>query len=255
MARSNDEVEALLQEYADLLSITGGDAFQQRAYERAARAIGGHHEDVSTLDVSALRQIPNVGKSIAEKVAEYFHTGSVRAVEDLRAQIPAGVRQLIAIPTLGPKKAALLYRDLGIASIDELADAIHSERLRDVKGFGQKTEENILHGLELMQRAGDRVHLNVAMEVAEDIVAELSSITGCRRCTYAGSLRRFRETIGDVDILAAAEDSGPVMRAFRNLSFVAEVIAAGEKKTRCAANCRSWSVSRTSAVTCTRTPT
>lgn len=200
MARPNDEVEALLQEYADLLSITGGDAFKARAYEKAARAIGGHHEDVSKLDVGALRRIPGVGRSIAEKVAEYFDTGSVRDIDEVREKIPAGVRQLTAIPTLGPKKAALLYHDLGIASVDELVDAIHRERLRDVKGFGQKTEENILHGVRLMQQAGDRVHLNVALDLAEEIVAELSTVTGCLRCTHAGSLRRFRETIGDVDL-------------------------------------------------------
>ncbi|HJQ48034.1 MAG TPA: DNA polymerase/3'-5' exonuclease PolX [Amycolatopsis sp.] len=231
MARSNDEVAALLQEYADLLAITGGDAYKARAYEKAVRAIAGYHDDVSKLDVKDLRRIPGVGKSIADKVFEYFQQGSVQAVEEVRAQIPAGVRQLMAIPTLGPKKAAQLYHDLGISSVEELVDAIHSERLRDIKGFGPKTEENILHGVELMQQAGDRVLLGVAMNVAEEIVAELSAVTGCLRCTYAGSLRRFRETIGDIDILAAAEDSGPVMRAFRELGLVAEVIVGGEKKT------------------------
>jgi DNA polymerase (family X) len=231
MARPNDEVDALLQEYADLLAITGGDAFKARAYEKAARAIGGYHGDVSKLGVRELRAIPGVGRSIAEKVEEYFRTGSVQAFEEARAQIPAGVRQLIAIPTLGPKKAAILYKGLGISSVEELVDAIHSERLRDVKGFGPKTEQNILHGVELMQQAGDRVHLNVAMDLAEEILAELSSVTGCLRCTYAGSLRRYRETIGDVDILVAAADSAPVMAAFRDLSYVTEVIASGGKKT------------------------
>ncbi|PXY27949.1 DNA polymerase/3'-5' exonuclease PolX [Prauserella muralis] len=231
MARPNDEVEALLQEYADLLSITGGDAFKVRSYEKAARAVGGHHEDVSTLGVAELKAIPGVGKSIAEKVAEYVRTGQVAAIEEARAKIPAGVRQLIAIPTLGPKKAAVLYEDLGISSVDELVEAIHSERLRGLKGFGPKTEENILHGVALMQQAGDRALLNVALELAEEITAALSRVTGCVRCAHAGSLRRFRETIGDVDVLAAAEDSAPLMEAFRALPFVAEVIASGQKKT------------------------
>ncbi|HVW43261.1 MAG TPA: DNA polymerase/3'-5' exonuclease PolX [Amycolatopsis sp.] len=231
MARSNDEVAALLQEYADLLAITGGDAFKARAYEKAVRAIAGYHGDVSKLDVKDMRKIPGVGKSIADKVAEYVEHGSVQAIEEVRARIPAGVRQLMAIPTLGPKKAAQLYEDLGVSSVEELVDAIQSERLRDIKGFGPKTEENILHGVELMQQAGDRVLLNVAMDVAEEIVDALSAVTGCRRCTYAGSLRRFRETIGDIDVLVAAEDSAPVMRAFRDLDLVAEVIAGGEKKT------------------------
>lgn len=231
MARPNDEVAALLQEYADLISITGGDAFKARVYEKAARAIGGYHADVSTLDVKGLKEIPNVGKSIAEKVVEYFAVGSVSAVEELRAKIPAGVRRLTAIPTLGPKKALVLYEELGISTTEELADAIHEERLRDLKGFGPKTEENILHGIGLLQSSGDRVLIDVAMSLAEDIVAEMSQVTGCERCAYAGSLRRLRETIGDIDILVAAKKPQPLMRAFTELPYVSEVIAHGEKKT------------------------
>ncbi|MGW7378960.1 DNA polymerase/3'-5' exonuclease PolX [Streptomyces sp. NPDC054794] len=231
MARSNDEVAALFQEYADLISITGGDAFRARVYEKAARAIGGHHADVATLDLKGLQQIPGVGKSIAEKVTEYFGTGSVSAVDEVRARIPAGVRELTAIPALGPKKALALYEELGISSVDELTDAIHGERLRDLKGFGPRTEEKILHGIELLRSAGDRVLLDVATDLADGIVAALSPVTGCRRCAYAGSLRRVRETIGDIDILAAAEDSAPLMDAFTELPYVTEVIAHGGTKT------------------------
>jgi DNA polymerase (family 10) len=231
MARPNKEVEALLQEYADLLSITGGDAFKARAYEKAARAIGGYHADVSQLDVKGLREIPDVGRSVADKVIEYFRTGTVSAVDEVRAKIPAGVRELTSIPTLGPKKAIHLYDDLGISSIEELTDAIHRHRLRDLKGFGPKTEENIRHGIALMQAAGSRVLISVAMDVAEDIVAELSQVTGCERCAWAGSLRRMRETVGDVDIIAAADDSGPLMKAFTDLPHTAEVVAHGETKT------------------------
>ncbi|SHE93085.1 DNA polymerase/3'-5' exonuclease PolX [Streptoalloteichus hindustanus] len=231
MARPNEEVEALLQEYADLISITGGDAFKARAYEKAARAVGGYHEDVSRLDPKALQEIPHVGRSIAEKVEEYLRTGGVRVVEELRARIPAGVRQMTAIPGLGPKKAMMLFRDLGISSVDELVEAISAERLRGLRGFGERTEENILHGIAVMQQAGDRVHLNVAMDLAEEIVAELAAVSGCARCTYAGSLRRYRETIGDIDVLSAADDPRPLVETFTNLSYVDEVIASGDKKT------------------------
>ncbi|MDI3423588.1 helix-hairpin-helix domain-containing protein [Streptomyces luteolus] len=231
MTRSNDEVAELLREYADLISITGGEAYKARVYEKAARSIGGYHADVSTLDVKGLREIPNVGKSIAEKIVEYFRSGSVPAVEALRAKIPAGVRRLTAIPTLGPTKACVLYEELGISSVEELADAIHEERLRDLKGFGPKTEENILHGIELLQASEERVLLDTAMDLADDIVTELSGVTGCLRCTHAGSLRRFRETIGDIDVLAAAGTSAPLMRAFTELPYVSEVIVHGGKKT------------------------
>ncbi|WNM32244.1 DNA polymerase/3'-5' exonuclease PolX [Streptomyces sp. Li-HN-5-11] len=231
MVRPNEEVEALLQEYADLIAITGGDAFKARAYEKAARAIGGHPADVSHLDVTGLKEIPGVGKSIAEKVIEYFRTGKVAVVEERRAGIPAGVRQLITIPTLGPKKAMALYEDLHISSVSELTDAIKAEKLRDLKGFGKKTEENILHGIALMQQAGGRILLSTAMEAAEDIVTELSHIPGCEHCAYAGSLRRMRETVGDIDILVAAGRSAPFMDALTELPATAEIIVHGEKKT------------------------
>jgi DNA polymerase (family 10) len=231
VVRPNEEVEALLREYADLIAITGGDAFKARAYEKAARAIGGYPADVSHLDVAGLKEIPGVGKSIAEKVIEYFRTGQVAVVEERRARIPAGVRQLITIPTLGPKKAMALYEDLHISSVSELTDAIQAEKLRDLKGFGEKTEENILHGIALMQRSGGRILLSTATEAAEDIVTELSHIPGCEHCAYAGSLRRMKETIGDIDILVAAGRSAPFMNALTELPSTAEVIAHGEKKT------------------------
>ncbi|WP_267242127.1 DNA polymerase/3'-5' exonuclease PolX [Streptomyces sp. PR69] len=232
MARANEEVEALLQEYADLIAISGGDAFKARAYEKAARAIGGHPADIAKLDAKGLREIPNVGKSIADKVVEYLHTGHVPAIDETRATIPAGVRALIAIPTLGPKKALVLHRELGVSSVDQLLDAIHAERLRDLKGFGEKTEENLLHGIALMQKAGEgRILISAALDVAEQITGELSTIPGCERCVYAGSLRRMRETIGDIDILVAADDSTPFMEALGSLPQTAETIAHGEKKT------------------------
>ncbi|MFF9023275.1 DNA polymerase/3'-5' exonuclease PolX [Streptomyces eurythermus] len=231
MGRVNDEVEALLREYADLIAITGGDAFKARAYEKAARAIGGHPADVSTLEPDALREIPNVGRSIADKVAEYLRTGRIAVVEERRSKIPAGVRELITIPTLGPKKALRLYEDLRISSVDELAAAIEADALADLKGFGEKTQENIRHGIELLRRAGGRVPLSLALDTAEEIIAELSGVTGCRRCAYAGSLRRMRETVGDLDVLVAAERSAPFMDALSALPATAEVVARGTKKT------------------------
>jgi DNA polymerase (family 10) len=231
MARPNEEVAALLQEYADLIAITGGEQFKARVYERAARSLGGYPHDISELDVAGLRRIPNVGSSIAEKIVEYLRSGRIDALEDLHARIPAGVRQLMRIPTLGPKRAMILYEELHIASVPELADALAAGKLRELKGFGPKSEDNLLHGIELMRHAGDRLLINAALEVATEIVAALYAVAGCTRCTYAGSLRRMRETIGDVDILAAAERPGPLMDAFVHLPLVGEVVAHGEAKT------------------------
>ncbi|MEU6466294.1 DNA polymerase/3'-5' exonuclease PolX [Streptomyces sp. NPDC046976] len=231
MARVNGEVEAVLREYADLIAITGGDAFKARAYEKAARAVGGYPADVSKLDEAGLREIPNVGRSIAEKVIEFLRTGKMAAVEERRARIPAGVRELITIPTLGPKKALRLYEDLHISSVSELAAAIEADRLADLKGFGEKTQDNIRHGIELLRGAGARVPLALALDTAEGIVGALEEVTGCRKCAYAGSLRRMRETVGDLDILVAARKSGPFMAALCELPGTAEVIARGTKKT------------------------
>ncbi|TDC66349.1 DNA polymerase/3'-5' exonuclease PolX [Streptomyces hainanensis] len=233
MARPNEEVEALLQEYADLLAISGGDAFKQRAYERAARAIGGYPQDVSKLDAKALKGIPGVGKSIADKIAEYLSTGHVAAIDETRSTVPPGVRELMTIPTLGPKRAMTLYRELDVASVDDLVTAVHEDRLGRLKGFGPKAADNILHGVELMRAAGGRILLGEALRIAEETVSGLVAATGVERCEYAGSVRRMKETIGDIDVLVAArdEDAEAIMRAFTELPGTAEIIVHGRKKT------------------------
>ncbi|MEW2414822.1 DNA polymerase/3'-5' exonuclease PolX [Streptomyces sp. NPDC046866] len=231
MSRANEEVEALLREYAELIAISGADAFKARAYEKAARAIGGHPVDIAGLDAKGLREIPNVGKSIADKVVEYLRTGHVPDIDASRSAVPAGVRELTRIPGLGPRKALLLHRELGISSVPQLEAAIEQERLRDLKGFGERTEQAILHGIALLRQSGDRILLDAATELAEEVVAELERIPGCVRCTYAGSLRRMRETIGDIDVLVAADASAPFMTALTRLPHTAEVIAHGAKKT------------------------
>jgi DNA polymerase (family 10) len=230
MPRANEEVEQLLQEYADLIAISGGDPFKTRAYEKAARSVGGYHGDVSTLDLKGLGKIPNVGKSIAEKVLEYFRTGTVQAVEELRQLIPDGVRALMGIPGLGPKKAMVLYEELHVTSMEELMDALHEGRLRDVKGFGPKTEENLLRGIHNMQQSGGRIQLGAAVDLAEEILGELGSMKEARRSTYAGSLRRMCETIGDVDLLVASETPAKVMDAFASMAYVERVLAKGDTK-------------------------
>jgi DNA polymerase (family X) len=238
MPRRNDEVAALLGEYAELISITGGDAFRARSYDRAARAIKGHPADVSALGAAGLRQIPGVGKSVADKVTEYLTTGRIQAVEEIRARIPPGVREMIVIPALGPNRALRLHAELGIGSVAELTEAVRAGRLRDLKGFGPKSEERILRGIELLGQAGERVLLSTGLEIAEEMVTALREAPGCVRCTYAGSARRMRETVGDIDILATVQESDtrarttePLMAAFVALPGVAEVAARGDTKT------------------------
>ncbi len=231
VSRVNDEIAALLNEYAALLHITGGDMFRARNYEKAARAVAGYSGDLAGLDAAGLRQIPGIGASIAGKIGEYQRTGTITAVEDLRARIPAGVLQLTRIPALGPRRALQLHQELGISSVGELTDAIAAGQLRDLKGFGPKSEEKLLRGIELLRQGTGRVLLGVATDAATAMVAAVSAVPGCLRCTWAGSLRRMRETTGDIDILAAATDSSPLMTAFAGLPEAAEVIAAGPAKT------------------------
>jgi DNA polymerase (family X) len=231
MAGANETAATLLGEYAELLAITGGDALRARAYEKAARAVGGHAADISGLGPAELQRIPGVGKSIAEKVAEIGATGTFAGLEQLRAQVPDGVVRLTKIPALGPKRALQLYTELQVGSPAELREAISAGRLAGLRGFGARSEERLLRGIELLESAGQRVLLNVAAQTAERVVAAVSAEPGCLRCDYAGSLRRFRETVGDVDVLAAAADSQPLMAALTGLPEAVEVIASGPTKT------------------------
>ena len=230
MARANDDVERLLLEFADLLSILTDDSYKPRSYEKAARSVGGYHADVSELDPKGILQIPNVGKSIGEKIVEIQRTGTFADLEALRAQIPPGVRELMSIPGLGPKKAMVLYRELGVSSVPELVAAIEDERVAALKGFGGKTQENILRGLQQLSDSGGRVLVNVALDVAEALLAELSTLKQVRRAAYAGSLRRMRETIGDVDLLVASGQAEPIMDTFVGLPSVTSVLAHGDTK-------------------------
>jgi DNA polymerase (family X) len=220
MAWFNEEVAGLLREYAELTQITGGDVFRVRNYEKAARSVRGWADDIGQLDVTALRAIPGVGASIAAKIAEYRESGSIRALDELRAKIPPGVLELTRVPGLGPKRALQLNRDLGVQSVDDLAAAIKAGRVDGLAGFGARSEERIAAGIEVYRQGRERVLLDVALRTATEMVDALTPLS--QRCAYAGSLRRWRETIGDIDILAAAEHevvaSGPTKTTVRTAS-------------------------------------
>ncbi|HTA09068.1 MAG TPA: DNA polymerase/3'-5' exonuclease PolX [Streptosporangiaceae bacterium] len=231
MPQANDQTAALLDEYADLLEMTGGDPFRARVYTKAARAIAAYPHDVAELTSAALLRIPGVGKSIAAKVGEITRTGTFAELEDVRTDIPDGVRQLTRIPALGPRRALQLYRELTISSPDQLREAIEAGRLNDLKGFGPKSADKLLRGIELLATSGGRVLLNVAAETAAAVINAVGPVPGCERITAAGSLRRAAESIGDVDVLAAAQDSAPLMAALTAMPEAAEIIASGPTKT------------------------
>ncbi|MER7505961.1 DNA polymerase/3'-5' exonuclease PolX [Nonomuraea pusilla] len=220
--RANDEAAAALQEYAELFALSGGDAFRVRSYQKAAKAIAGFPDDIAAVDV---RGVPGVGEAIAKKMEEFLQRGSFRQLDDLRARVPEGVRRLTRVPSLGPKTAIMLYEEFGIDSTSALGEAIVSGRLDGVKGLGPKTLANLLKGIEQLEQSSRRVHIGIATALAEQVMASLRA----ERIGHAGSLRRMKDTIGDIDILAVAPPS--IMADFRAQPYVAEVIAAGDKKT------------------------
>jgi len=228
--KTNEEIEELFFEWSDLLLISGGDPFRARSYEKAARAIGAYPKDVASLDDKALLGIPAIGKHMAQRIREYAENGSMHELEELRELVPPGVRELTRIPGLGPKKAVLLNTELGVTTIDELQEALATNKLRGIKGLGAKTEENLLRGIEQLQQHGERTRLDIALSLAEELIFGLAQCKAIDEVIYAGSLRRMRETIGDVDILAASEAVDVVMQAFDGLPMVGRTIARGDTK-------------------------
>jgi DNA polymerase (family 10) len=220
----------MLQEFAELLAISGGDPFKVRAYEKAARVLEGYPSDIDGMDEKALDAIPSIGTHLARKIAEFQHTGSVEELEDLRAQVPAGVRSLLDVPGLGPKRAHQVYEELGVTSVSELLDALHEHRLRRLPGWGERSEENLAEAVRDAHVGGGRIQLAVGLALAEEILRTLSALPEVRGADYAGSIRRMCATVGDVDILVASDDPEPVMEAFCTTDLVARVLVRGGTK-------------------------
>ena len=230
MPRSNDAAAEMLQEFADLLAISGGDPFKVRAYEKAAQAVAGYSKDVTDLDEKGLDAIPSVGSHLARKIVEFLRTGTVEELEELRARVPAGLRSLLNVPGLGPKRAHQVYVELGITSVGELLDALHEHRLQHLPGWGVRSEENLAQAVHDAHASGTRIQLAVALGLAEEILAILSALPHVRRTAYAGSLRRMCATVGDIDLLVASEEPEPVMGAFCTMPLVSRVLARGTTK-------------------------
>ncbi len=213
---------------ADMLEIKGESVFRINAYRRAARALEGLTEDI--VAVAARREltaIPGIGSATAEKIAEFLSTGTMKAYEDLAATLPAGLPALMSVPEVGPKTALMLHQQLGVTTVDELEAAAKAGRIRDLPRMGAKTEENILKGIAVVRRAAGRRLLGVVLPVADALVERLRAVPGVKDISVAGSLRRMRETIGDIDILATTKKPDAVMDAFVGAPQVTQVLARG----------------------------
>ena len=232
---SNRDVAAILANVADMLQILDANRFRIIAFQNAAEAIRTLGQDIRVVHAEGkLQTISGVGMGIADALDELLTEGRVEEFDKLKEKIPPGVVEMIHIPDVGPKTAKRLWDELGITSVEELRQAAEAGRIRELKGFGAKSEQKILKGIELAAKRGDeRTPLGEARPLALRLIEELIEATpegGITRIEAAGSLRRWRETIGDVDILAISPQSQTVIEAFQKLPQVVDVAGSGETK-------------------------
>ena len=227
----NSEVAALFNEIADFLEIKGENPFRVRAYRRAAQAMEGLTEDVAAVAArEGLQDIPGIGKDLAGKIQEYLERGAVEYLEDLRKEIPPGVVEMMSVHGVGPKTAKLLYEKAGVTSVERLEELARAHALVGTPGIQAKTEENILKGIAVWKSGRERMPLGTALPVAEAIRATLEPLEETDQISLAGSVRRMRETVKDIDILVTSRRPARVMEAFVRLPNVVEVLAHGETK-------------------------
>ena len=224
----NRAIAAMFNDIADMLEIKAESPFRINAYRRAARALEGLTEDIAAVVArDGLTEIPGVGSSTADKIREFLQTGTCAYYEDLRAQLPAGITTLMTVTEVGPKTAVLLHQRLGITTIDELERACRDHKVRTLPRLGAKTEENILKGIALLRRSKERRPLGQILPLAEELTGLLQAVKGVGTVSVAGSLRRMKEDIGDVDMLVTSSTPDAVIEAFTTWARVKQVLAKG----------------------------
>lgn len=227
----NVEVANLFNEIADFLEVKDENPFRVRAYRRAAQALEGLSEDIAAIaERGALLEIPGIGKDLAAKIQEHLASGKIEYLEGLRKEIPTGVIELMGIHGVGPKTAKLLYEQVGVDSVDKLEELAKAHKLAGLPGLKAKTEENILKGIQVWRSGRERTPLGTALVLAEAILGELRTLKEADQIAAAGSLRRMKETVKDIDILITSTNPSRVMDVFVALPNVAQVLAHGETK-------------------------
>lgn len=230
---NNAEIAAAFDEIADILEFQGANPFRVRAYRNAARTIGDLPEPVAAVAEDAERKltdIEGIGEDLAGKIHTLLSTGALPMLDELRGQVPASVLAIMRVPGLGPKKAAALYRELKVGSLDALRRACLDHRVRQLKGFGEKTEQSILAGLEIAGAAQQRMLWAEADVYAQSLLGHLRECKSIKQIEPAGSYRRGKETIGDLDILVVSDEHAEVMDRLAGFEGVAQVLARGETK-------------------------
>ena len=226
----NQEIAKAFNEIADLLELKGENPFRIRAYRRAAQNIESLGREVAEMSEEELTSIPGIGKDLASKIKEYLGTGRIQRLEELREEVPQGLTEIMSVPGVGPKTAKLIYDKLGISSIEDLEAYAREGRLQGLPGIKKKTEENILRGIEMLKRGRERQPLGKVLPLAEEIVERLKSIKSVGHISLAGSLRRWKDSIKDIDILATSTNPTEVMNAFVKMPEVEEVLLKGVTK-------------------------
>ncbi|MCA8924901.1 MAG: DNA polymerase/3'-5' exonuclease PolX [Planctomycetes bacterium] len=228
----NREIEARLNEIARLLELKGENPFKVRAYQNGARVVASMQDDVATLvKEGALKGVKGIGKGLQEKLEELVETGELTYLDELREGVPPGLFDVLEVPGLGPKKVKALWDTLDVVDLQGLRRVCESGEVAKLKGFGAKTQENIVKGIAALERIGGRRLRGDALEPAATLRALLEQVPGVERVQVGGSLRRGRETVKDVDLLVASRDPEPVMAAVRDFAQVGEVIGSGGTKT------------------------
>lgn len=228
---SNRELAEIFQRIADLLEIKGEVIYKILAYRKAADSLNNLGRDASEYwQEGKLTEIPGVGKAIAEKIDKLLSTGKLEFLENLTAEVPSSLAEMLQVPDLGPKKVALFWHELGITSLDELEAAARAGKLRGLPGMGEKSEAKVISGIEALARRTTRIPLGRAWPVAQELLAFLRGTAGVQAAEAAGSLRRMRATVGDLDLLVAASDSAGVMDAFVHRPDVDRVLGHGDIK-------------------------
>jgi DNA polymerase (family 10) len=226
----NREISRIFNEIADMLEIKGENPFRIRAYRRAAMNIEGISKDITEISKDELIKIPGIGQDLAGKIDEYIKTGKIQAYEDLKKEIPEGLSMLLNVPNLGPKTAKLLYEKLNIKNIDELEQYARNHKLSGLPGIKDKTEENILKGIEMLKRGKERKPLGIVLPIANNIVEKLKKGAPIKKIVIAGSIRRWKDTIKDIDILVTSNNPQKVMNVFVHLPDVKDVLMKGPTK-------------------------
>jgi DNA polymerase (family 10) len=226
----NQEIAKIFNDIGDLLEIKGENPFRVRAYRRAALNIESLAADVSSATESELLKIPGIGHDLANKILEYVRTGKMQAYDDLRKEVPGGLSLLLSVPGLGPKTAKLLFDELRVTDLSDLERLAREHKLIGLSGIKEKTEANIIKGIEMLKRGMERQPLGKILPLAKEIVADLGKNSPVNEIQIAGSIRRWKDTVKDIDILATSDNPKAVMNAFMHLPQVKDVIMHGPTK-------------------------